>query len=78
VDRLVEDGLVQREAHPDDRRTTLLHLTEQGYERFLAMAREHEDWIITLLSGLDDSAKQNLLSGLGTLKQHLEKLDAEA
>ena len=35
VDKLVEDGLVQREAHPEDRRTTLLHLTSQGRERFL-------------------------------------------
>src|SRR5215470_14966290 len=42
VDRLVEDGLVLREAHPEDRRTTLLHLTEQGRKRFLAMAAEHE------------------------------------
>ncbi|WP_119302789.1 MarR family winged helix-turn-helix transcriptional regulator [Dongia deserti] len=78
VDKLVEDGLVQREAHPEDRRTTLLHLTEQGRARFLAMAREHEQWIIKLLAGLDASAKQSLLSGLGALKQHLEKLDAEA
>src|SRR5690242_6380733 len=78
VDKLVEDGLVQREAHPEDRRTTLLHLTEQGRARFLAMAREHEQWIVRLLTGLDESAKQDLLNGLGTLKHHLEKLDAEA
>jgi DNA-binding MarR family transcriptional regulator len=78
VDKLVEDGLVQREAHPEDRRTTLLHLTDQGRERFLAMAREHEDWITALLEGLEESAKQELLSGLSALKHHLEKLDAEA
>jgi DNA-binding MarR family transcriptional regulator len=78
VDRLVEDGLVEREAHPEDRRTTLLHLTGQGRARFLAMAREHEDWIISLLAGFDGSAKQELLGGLAALKQHLEKLDAEA
>jgi DNA-binding MarR family transcriptional regulator len=76
VDRLVEDGLVLREAHPEDRRTTLLHLTRQGRERFLAMADEHEDWITSLLAGLDNTAKQNLLSGLGALKHHLEELDA--
>jgi DNA-binding MarR family transcriptional regulator len=76
VDRLVEDGLVLREAHPDDRRTTLLHLTRQGRERFLEMADEHEEWITSLLAGLDDTAKQNLLSGLGALKHHLEELDA--
>lgn len=77
VDKLVEDGLVQREAHPEDRRTTLLHLTEQGRDRFLAMAAEHEAWIKTLLADLNGTAKQDLLSGLGVLKQHLENLDAE-
>ena len=77
VDRLVEDGLVQREAHPEDRRTTLLHLTEQGRERFLAMAAEHEEWIMSLLADLNGTAKQDLLSGLSALKHHLEKLDAE-
>ncbi|HEY1383355.1 MAG TPA: MarR family transcriptional regulator [Dongiaceae bacterium] len=78
VDRLVEDGLVKREAHPEDRRTTLLHLTPDGRDRFLAMAREHEQWIISLLTGLGGSAKQDLLSGLGALKHHLEELEAEA
>jgi DNA-binding MarR family transcriptional regulator len=78
VDRLVDDGLVKRAAHPEDRRTTLLHLTSEGRERFLAMAREHEQWIISLLTGLGGSAKQELLSGLGALKHHLEGLEAKA
>ena len=77
VDRLVEDGLVVREAHPEDRRTTLLHLTKEGRERFLAMAAEHEQWIIGLLADLDGSAKQQLLGGLGALKHHLEALEAD-
>jgi DNA-binding MarR family transcriptional regulator len=78
VDKLVEDGLVQREAHPEDRRTTLLHLTVEGRARFLAMAREHEQWIVKLLTGLDEITKRDLLNGLGTLKHHLETLDVEA
>lgn len=78
VDRLVEDGFVVREAHPEDRRTTLLHLTDPGRKRFLAMAGDHERWVTSLLAGLDQAAKQGLLSGLGMLKQHLESLDAEA
>lgn len=77
VDRLVEDGLVVREAHPEDRRTTILNLTEEGRERFLAMAAHHEQWIVSLLAGLDGSTKQQLLGGLGALKHHLEKLEAD-
>ena len=41
------------------------------------MASEHEAWIKTLLADLNGTAKQDLLSGLGALKQHLETLDAE-
>ena len=77
VDRLVEDGFVLREAHPEDRRTTLLHLTDQGRKRFLAMAGDHEQWVVSLLVGLDKTAKQDLLSGLSVLKHHLENLEAQ-
>jgi DNA-binding MarR family transcriptional regulator len=71
VDRLAEDGLLKREAHPSDRRTTIILLTEQGRSRFLEIAREHEGWVIGLLDGLSAEAKAELLSGLGALKQHL-------
>jgi DNA-binding MarR family transcriptional regulator len=71
VDRLAEDGLLRRAPHPSDRRTTIISLTEQGREKFLAIAREHEGWVIGLLEGLSAEAKAELLSGLGALKQHL-------
>jgi len=71
VDRLAEDGLLQRTPHPSDRRTTIISLTGAGREKFLAIAREHEVWVIGLLEGLSAEAKAELLSGLGALKQHL-------
>jgi len=71
VDRLAEDGLLQRTPHPSDRRTTIISLTPLGRERFLDIAREHEGWVIGLLDGLSGEAKAELLSGLGALKQHL-------
>ena len=71
VDRLAEDGLLQRAPHPSDRRTTIIRLTEQGRARFLEIAGEHEGWVIGLLDGLSAEAKAELLSGLGALKQHL-------
>ena len=71
VDRLAEDGLLQRTPHPSDRRTTIISLTPLGRERFLAIAQEHEGWVIGLLDGLSGEAKAELLSGLGALKQHL-------
>lgn len=71
VDRLAEDGLLQRAPHPSDRRTTIISLTGQGRERFLEIAADHEGWVIGLLDGLSAEAKAELLSGLGALKQHL-------
>lgn len=71
VDRLAEDGLLQRSPHPSDRRTTIISLTDAGRARFLEIAREHEGWVIGLLDGLSAEAKAELLSGLGALKQHL-------
>ncbi|SMH62666.1 MarR family winged helix-turn-helix transcriptional regulator [Azospirillum agricola] len=73
VDRLVEDGFVRREPHPRDRRTNIIRLTDEGRARFLAMAGEHEQWVVGLLDGLDEPVKRGLLDGLGALKQHLEK-----
>jgi DNA-binding MarR family transcriptional regulator len=71
VDRLAEDGLLQRAPHPSDRRTTIISLTELGRARFLEIAQEHERWVIGLFDGLSNEAKAELLSGLGALKQHL-------
>jgi DNA-binding MarR family transcriptional regulator len=76
VDRLVDEGFVTREAHPADRRTTILRLTEVGRERFHTMAAEHEQWVIGLLTGIDKQTKQDLVKNLAVLKHHLEGLSA--
>ena len=76
ADRLVEEGFVAREAHPTDRRTILIRLTEAGRARFMAMAREHESWTVALLSGLDPAAKERLFASLGALKRQLDSAEA--
>ena len=45
IDRLVEDGAVERIAIEGDRRATRVCLTSSGRESFSAMAVEHERWI---------------------------------
>jgi DNA-binding MarR family transcriptional regulator len=76
ADRLVEEGFVVREAHPTDRRTILIRLSEPGRARFLAMAREHENWTISLLSGLDPATKERLFASLGALKRQLDSVES--
>jgi DNA-binding MarR family transcriptional regulator len=41
VDRLVSRGLLERLPDADDRRGTVVHLTEAGYRTFLEVAGEH-------------------------------------
>ena len=52
VDRLVEDGLVERVPVPGDRRAMMVRLTARGSDEFTAMAKVHEGWINELLNDL--------------------------
>lgn len=59
VDRLVLDGLVQRDAVPGDRRAMRVKLTEPGVVEFEKQAAAHEIWVGECLSGLDaDEARK--------------------
>jgi len=75
TDELERDGLVMREASPDDRRAWIVNLTPKGREAFAAMAAEHEQWILELLDGLDKTAVDQLYGHLGALRVHLVRND---
>ena len=75
TDELERDGLVMREASPDDRRAWIVLLTPTGREAFAAMAAEHERWILELLDGLDKEAVEELYGHLGALRVHLVRND---
>lgn len=67
VERLVEDGLVERVAIAGDRRATLARLTAAGRATFSEMAVAHEGWVNALLDGVtQDDAHHigELLHGL--------------
>ena len=75
TDDLERDGLVVREASPDDRRAWIVRLTPKGRKSFEAMAKAHEGWIMELFSGLDAKAVHQLHSQLGALRVHLVRND---
>lgn len=52
VDRLTAEGMVARLAHTDDRRATLVQLTQKGARLFAAMASAHERWVSEILAGV--------------------------
>lgn len=72
VERLVGDGLVRRNARPDDRRAFNVRLTPAGIARFEAMAAAHESWITELLSGIDEADAYKLSAMLKAFRSNWE------
>ena len=75
TDELERDGLVVREASPDDRRAWIVRLTPKGRRSFEAMAQQHEQWIVELFAGLDTKTVQQLYTQLGALRVHLVRTE---
>jgi DNA-binding MarR family transcriptional regulator len=64
IDRMEADGVVQRQACPEDRRGMLAVLTEQGRELLAASAPCHVADLDLLLGGALDPAELDQLTGL--------------
>lgn len=69
TDQLEAEGLVERLADPEDRRSWMLRLTPAGRSSFEAMAAEHEAWLRELLAGFGPAPQLHEL--LGQLRVHL-------
>lgn len=68
VERLVQDGLVERRAAEGDRRSVFVRLTPAGRESFAEMARAHADWVAEIFDGLRNSEIERLLELLAATK----------
>jgi len=76
TDELEREGLVLREADAEDRRSYKLRMTPAGRKAFERIAREHEQWVIELFTGLDTAHKQTLYELLGRLRVQLAENQA--
>lgn len=74
TDQLEAEGLVQREPHPNDRRSFTVRLTPTGRRQFKRMATTHEGWVVELLSGWSAEEKTQIYTLLAGLKTHLADL----
>src|SRR5439155_24414705 len=70
VDQLEKEGLVERLDEPADRRAFRIRLTRAGERTFTEWAREHEAWVVGLLSGLSRREQDELLRLLAKAKEH--------
>lgn len=76
VQRLLRDGFVRREAHPDDARSVRIYLTERGREQrervFHILDRETEH----ALSGFTPIDRENLIALMERIAENVRHDDA--
>ena len=71
LDRLAENGLIERRADPNDRRANRLYLTPAARPLLEQLAKLGTDMMETVLDGLDGKANERLLRDLALMKDNL-------
>lgn len=69
VDRLVQDGLIERQVTETDRRAVRVRMTEQGRGVFAEMAEAHGEWMSEMLGEMSENDQERLWNRLGELKK---------
>ncbi|RCK04007.1 MarR family transcriptional regulator [Thalassospira xianhensis MCCC 1A02616] len=72
VDRLVTEGMLVRVPVENDRRASIVRLTEAGEKDFAERALVHEGWVSELFSDLSASDADALIRILRTVYHHNE------
>jgi DNA-binding MarR family transcriptional regulator len=67
VDRLVEQGMVQRQEHPQDRRLVVCRLTSRGSETVERLHQAGRGRMAALLDGLSVDDLRKVVAGLAVL-----------
>lgn len=71
LDRLAENGLIERRADPNDRRANRLFLTPAARPLLAQLAELGIDMMTTVLDGLDPKSNERMLRDLGLVKDNL-------
>lgn len=69
VDRLSEDGLVERLPVEGDRRAWLVRLTDAGTAAIARMTEAHRGWIERMFAGLDDAQIAVAIDTLSSIRK---------
>jgi MarR family transcriptional regulator for hemolysin len=72
VDKLCEEGLVDRRPDPTDRRIKRLHLTEKAHPVLEQLADMGAQMMGKALAGIDSAALEGMIRDLGLIKQNLK------
>ncbi len=76
VDRMEADGLVERLDHAEDRRVTLVQLTEKGRRLLASLRPRHRAFLTEMMSCYPDEELDQFSQLLGRLKAQVEWLTA--
>ncbi len=71
LDRLAENGLIERRADPNDRRANRLFLTPAAHPLLEQLTEIGKDMMTTVLEGLEPTSNERLLHDLGLVKDNL-------
>lgn len=71
LDRLADNGLIERRADPNDRRANRLYLRPAARPLLEQLAELGQDMMEIVLDGLDDKANARLLRDLAAIKDNL-------
>lgn len=69
IERLVGEGLVERQPAPSDRRAQLVRLTPAGEAALASILPTHHAWVEHIFAGLEEEELATLLRLLGKLKR---------
>jgi DNA-binding MarR family transcriptional regulator len=75
IERLVQQGLVQRTEAPDDRRVRLVHLTEAGRQAVEESIQAQQGWLDELLATLTDEQRAAASQALRMLTAQAARLE---
>ncbi len=75
IDRLVQNGFVERAENPDDRRERRITLTDKGRELIKQSIEERYRWVEDLVAALSEEEKQAVVELLPVLIQGERRLD---
>lgn len=78
VDRLVQDGFIDRQVSETDRRAVRVRLTAIGRSVFATMAEAYGNWIAEILAELAPAEQEALWSQLGDLEASVRKANDSA
>jgi len=77
VDKLVQNGFVQRVEDPNDRRAKLLSLTDKGRELIQQGIEERYRWVEELAGKLTDEERAQVSEALNIMTRAAQELEAE-